>query len=153
LSELKDETDPYIKDVFYRRYLEECGHLQYVAKLLQKYEGKPWQAVYTCGGDFPDLLRFEGNVDYIRGVLKQTVNFTKHNEDYCLVNDLPNNSNFFKYQKMNIKKTDTLPSHQVIKNHIKSFGKDYRYETAKNPVQSLQDRKIDNTTLARTKQK
>lgn len=148
-----DETDQYIKEIFYHRYLEECGHLQYVAKLLEKYEGKPWQAVYTCGGDFPELLHFEGNIEYIRGVLKETINFTRHNEDYCLLNDLPSNANYFKYQKMNIKAPEKLPSHLVIENHIKQFGKDYRFETSKNPVPALQDRKQDNTTIARTKNK
>lgn len=148
-----DETDKYIKEIFHQRYLEECGHLQYVAKLLEKYEGKPWQAVYTCGGDFPELLHFEGNIEYIRTVLKGTINFSRHNEDYCLVDDLQNNSNFFKYQKMNIVNPEEVPSHFVIEKHIKQFGKDYRFETENNPVKELQDRKKDNITVARTKKK
>lgn len=146
-----DETDKEIKEIFYRRYLEECGHLQHVAKLLYKYEGKPWQAVYTCGGDFPELLHFEGNIDYIRDVLAKTVNYTRCDEDYCLVNDLQSNANFFEYQKMNIKKPDSLPSHKVIADHIKEFGTDYRFEKQKNPIKELQDRTSDNTTLARKK--
>lgn len=146
-----DETDPYIKDIFHTRYLEECGHLQHVANLLYKYEGKPWQAVYTCGGDFPDLLHFEGNIDYIRGVLEKTINYTRCEDGYCLVNEMPDNSNFFAYQKANIKKPESLPSHQVIKDHIKEFGTDYRFETKKNPVKELQDRTVDNIDIARKK--
>ena len=146
-----DETDEYIKEIFYQRYLEECGHLQYVATLLQKYEGKPWQAVYTCGGDFPELLRFEGNIDYIRGVLGKTINYTRYNEDYALLDDVNDKSNYFKYQKMNIKKPESLPSHLVIQNHINDFGKDYRFETKKNPVPSLQDRTCDNINVGRKK--
>ena len=146
-----DETDPYIKDIFHTRYLEECGHLQHVANLLYKYEGKPWQAVYTCGGDFPDLLHFEGNIDYIRGVLEKTINYTRYEDGYCLVNEMPDNSNFFAYQKANIKKPESLPSHQVIKDHIKEFGTDYRFETKKNPVKELQDRTVDNIDIARKK--
>lgn len=146
-----DETDPYIKDIFHTRYLEECGHLQHVANLLYKYEGKPWQAIYTCGGDFPDLLHFEGNIDYIRGVLEKTINYTRCEDGYCLVNEMPDNSNFFAYQKANIKKPESLPSHQVIKDHIKEFGTDYRFETKKNPVKELQDRTVDNIDIARKK--
>lgn len=146
-----DETDEYIKNLFYTRYLEECGHLQHVAKLLFKYEGKPWQALYPCGGDFPELLHFEGNIDYIRGVLAKTINFTRDGEKYALIKDLPDKANYFKYQKQNIKKPENLPSHLVIKNHIKEFGQDYRYETKKNPVPSLQDRKCDNIDVARKK--
>jgi len=146
-----DETDPYIKNIFHQRYLEECGHLQHVARLLEKYEGKPWQAVYTCGGDFPELLHFEGNIEYIRGVLGKTINYTRDHEGYALLKDVSDKSNFFKYQKMNIKKPESLPSHQVIENHIKEFGMDYRFETAKNPVPELQDRKSDNINAARKK--
>jgi len=146
-----DETDEYIKNIFYNRYLEECGHLQHVAKLLYKYEGKPWQALYTCGGDFPELLHFEGNIEYVKEVLAKTINYTRCNEDYCLVNDLSNNANYFKYQKMNIKKPESLPSHIVIKDHIKAFGKDYRYETTKHPINELQSRTVDNINIARKK--
>lgn len=147
----EDETDSYIKDIFYTRYLEECGHLQYVANLLMKYEGKPWQAVYTCGGDFPELIKFEGNIEYIRGVLGKTINYTRHDEDYELLDDLSDKSNYFKYQKMNIKKPENLPSHVVIQKHIEDFGHDYRYEIKKHPVPSLQDRKEDNINVGRKK--
>lgn len=146
-----DETDKEIKQIFYDRYLEECGHLQYVANLLEKYEGKPWQALYPCGGEFPELLQFEGNIDYVRDVIAKTINYTRCGEDYELVNKLPDNSNYFKYQKMNIKKPEQLPSHKVIENHIKEFGTDYRYETKKHPISELQNREQDNTNIARKK--
>lgn len=146
-----DETDSYIKDIFYTRYLEECGHLQHVASLLQKYEGKPWQAVYTCGGDFPELLHFEGNIEYIRGVLAKTINYTRCGEEYCLLKNVPDKANYFQYQKMNVKKPECLPSHLVIKNHIDEFGQDYRFETKNNPVPELQNRHIDNVDIARRK--
>ena len=145
----EDETDEYIKKIFYERYLEECGHLQRVAELLYKYEGKPWQALYTCGGDFPERLHFEGNIDYVRGVLAKTVNYTKVEEGYVTVGNLNKNARFFDYQKCNVKDGKTAPSHRVIEEHIKEFGKDYRFETKKNPIPELQDREKDNTDLAR----
>ena len=147
----EDETNEYIKDLFYKHYLQECGHLQYVANLLLKYEGKPWQSLYPCGGDFPELLHFESNIDYIRGVLAKTINYTRDNEDYALLKDLKDNANYFKYQKQNVKKPESLPSHKVIEQHIKKFGTDYRFETKKNPVPELQNRKCDNTSVARKK--
>lgn len=144
-----DETDEYIKEIYYKRYLEECGHLQRVAELLFKYEGKPWQAVYTCGGDFPELLHFEGNIPYIREVLAKTVLYTRKDGGYADIRDLPKTANFFKYQNMNVKNPEKLPSHIVVKEHIKKFGKDYRFETKKNPVPALGSRTEDNVTLAR----
>lgn len=147
----EDETNEYIKDLFYKHYLQECGHLQYVANLLLKYEGKPWQSLYPCGGDFPELLHFESNIDYIRGVLAKAINYTRDNEDYALLKDLKDNANYFRYQKQNVKKPESLPSHKVIEQHIKKFGTDYRFETKKNPVPELQNRKCDNTSVARKK--
>ena len=146
-----DESDEYIKNIFYERYLEECGHLQYVASLLKKYEGKPWQAIYTCGGDFPELLHFEGNIEYIQNVIAKTITNTRNCEDYTTVDNLPDKANYFVYQKMNVKKPDNIPSHKVVENHIKEFGADYRFEVSKNPCHELQDRKKDNTTIARKK--
>lgn len=146
-----DETDEDIKKIFYRHYLEECGHLQYVAGLLMKYAGKPWQALYPCGGDFPELLKFESNIEYVRSVLEKTVNYTKVREQYVLLNDLSSKADFFKYNKNNVKNGKNLPSHTVIEKHIKKFGQDYRFETKKNPIKELQDRKKDDTTVGRTK--
>lgn len=147
-----DETDEYIKRIFGKLYLEECGHLRRVAELLLKYEGKPWQAVFPQGGDFPEPLRFEGNIDYVREVLAKTINYTRSNEDYAPLKTLPDNAKYFKYQKENVGKAERLPSHKVIEQHIKKFGTDYRYETKENPVPELRDRKADNVSVARKKQ-
>ena len=125
--------------------------MQHGAKLVLRYEGKPWQALDPCGGYFPDLLQFEGNIDYIRGVIAKTINYTRLGEDYELVDKLSDTSDYFKYQKQNIKKPETIPSHKVIENHIKEFGSDYRFEVKKHPIPELQDRSQDNITLARKK--
>lgn len=146
-----DETDENIKNIFYRHYLEECGHLQHVASLLLKFEGKPWQALYPDGGDFPELLRFEGNIEYVQNVLAKTINQTRNHEDYENVNNLDDKSNFFKYQKMNVKKPEQAPSHKVIENHIKEFGEDFRFEAKKHPISELRNRNEDNINIARKK--
>lgn len=147
-----DETDEYIRQIFAKLYLEECGHLRRVAELLMKYEGKPWQAVFPQGGDFPEPLRFEGNIDYVREVLAKTINYTRSKEDYVPLKTLNDNANYFKYQKVNVGKAEKLPSHKVIEQHIKKFGTDYRCETKKNPVPELRNRKCDNVDVARKKQ-
>ena len=40
-------------------------------------------------------------------------------------------------------------SHVVIEKFISKYGMDYRYETDKNPIKELADRKTDNTTVGR----
>lgn len=147
----EDETDKYIQDIWHKLYLEECGHLQRVAELLMKYEGKPWQSVFTCGGDFPELLKFKNNIEYIRNILKTTVENTADLEGYCKVNALPDNAKFFKYNQTVNKNINDESGHAVINKYIKLYGEDFRFETAPNPVVSLQDRTKDNTDLGRKK--
>ena len=145
----EDETDPYIKQLYHQRYLEECGHLQKVACLLQRFEGKEWQCLFPCGGDFPELLKFEGNVEYIREVLKNTIHLTKDRESYVDSRDLSPKSDFKKYNRQVNGGSSNDPCHAVIVAHIKKFGKDYRFETASHPIKDLSSRTEDNTDIGR----
>lgn len=144
-----DETDEYIKGIYKQLYLEECGHLQRVAKLLKEFEGKTWECVFTCGGDFPEPLKFEDNIEYIRNVLEQTITVTKDREWYCLSDDLPQKSDFKTYNKQVNGGKSNDACHEVIEKRIKECGEDYRFETEPHPVEELSDRKKDNTTIAR----
>jgi len=145
----EDESDENIKQLWYDLYLEECGHLQKVASLLEKYENKTWKEVFPCGGDFPELLKFGQNKEYVRNVLKQSGCFTANKEDYVKVSKLSDDAPFFKYNNLVNKPTSSVASHKVIEKHIKDFGKDYRYEEAANPIPELRDRKVDNTEFGR----
>jgi len=145
----QDESDPYIKKLYEQLYYEECGHLQRVAELLQKYEGKEWQCLFPCGGDFPELLSFEGNIEYIRSVIKNTIYLTKNRESYIDSRDLTPKSDFKKYNKQVNGGTSNDPSHEVTEMHIKEFGKDYRFETEPHPIKELQSRTEDNTSIGR----
>ena len=144
-----DESDENIKKVYERLYYEECGHLQKAAELLEKYEGKHWTCLYPCGGDFPELLKFGENIEYIRDVLKNTINLTKHRECYIDVEKLDEDSDFKKYNGKVCKNPKGVPSHTVIENYVKKNGEDYRFQVKEHPIKELADRKNDNTTIAR----
>ena len=45
---------------------------------------------------------------------------------------------------------DLVPSHAVIIKAIESMGQDYRYQDSAHPIKELNNRKKDNTTIART---
>ena len=144
-----DEHDSEIKAVYERLYFEECGHLQKAAEMLEKYEGKKWQCLFPDGGNFPELLKFEGNIEYIRDVLKETVTATKDREGYIESKCLSDKSDFKKYNKQVNKNDSQVASHQVIDFYIKKFGKDYRYQLTEHPVKELQSREEDNTVVGR----
>lgn len=145
----EDEHDPEIKKVFEQLYYEECGHLKKAAELLEKYEGKTWQCLFPDGGNFPKLLKFEGNVEYVRDVIKNTVTLTKNQENYIESTKLNDKSNFKKYNSQVNKSESNVASHLVIEKYIKKVGKDYRYQVTDHPIKELRNRSEDNTTIGR----
>ncbi len=145
----EDERDSEIKKLYEMLYYEECGHLQKAAEMLEKYEGKQWQCLFPCGGDFPKLLKFDGNIDYIREVIKQTIHLTKNRESYIEACKLDDKSDFKKYNKQVNKNESQVASHQFMSDYIKKNGEDYRYQTAPHPIKELQNRHEDNTSIGR----
>lgn len=152
-SLMNDETDERIKKIWERHLEQEIAHLHNANELLQKYENKDYSVV-VGNGEFPQLLAFnrnaERNREYVRNILKNTVNLTTMLEDYVTVTELPENSNFFKYNYMVNNSIADVASHKVISNYINEFGQDYRFETKQHPVKELRDRTEDNTNLGRT---
>lgn len=147
-----DETDKYIKKIWEEHFEQELSHLHYAAHLLEKYEGKEWQQVIP-GGEFPELLCFSPQKEYVRRVLKNTVRNTALRENPAvLVSDMPMDADFFKYQAMVNNDVNAVASHNVIDETIKCFGQDYRYEEAPSPIPELRDRTHDNTELGRKRQ-
>lgn len=144
----QDETDKYVKSVWEQHFNDELAHLHKAAELLQKHENKVWQQVIPKG-EFPELLAFHSNIEYIRNVLANTVTITAHGEDYAEVSELPSDAKFFEYQaEVNVKDSE-VASHGVISKYIADNGKDYRFQTAEHPIEELRDRHHDNTTVGR----
>jgi hypothetical protein len=146
-SVMNDESDPYIKAVWEDHFYAEVAHLKHAAALLKKYEGKDYLSVIPKP-DFPKLLKFGQNKEYVRKVLS-TVGITSKRENYVEVSKLPKNDEFFKYQNVVNTTTDIVPSHLVIEKSIKKLGKDYRYQDSPHPIKDLQNRKKDNTSVGR----
>lgn len=144
-----DEHDKRLRELYHTLYLEECGHLQKASEMLEKYEGKTWQCLFPCGGDFPEPLKFEGNIEYIRDVIASTVTMTKCREGYTESAELNEKSDFKKYNKQVTKSEAKVPSHMVIEKHIKEYEKDYRYQLTDHPCKELRERTVDNIKLAR----
>ena len=143
----QDETDENIARIWEEHFYMEVSHLKRAAELLEKYEKKKVSKLLP-EQDFPKMLSFKGNKEYIRKVLK-TVGYTSVHEQYIEVKDLPFNSRFFKHLAKVNKNDETVASHVVIKKAINKLGKDYRYEEKENPIKELQDRQNDNITVGR----
>lgn len=145
---LNDESDPYIKKIWEMFFEFEVAHLHKACELLNKYENKEWQEVIP-NGEFPKLLLLGPNIEYVRNILKNTVNCTAVREEYASVNELPMDFDFFKYQEIVNNNVCCVPSHNVIEQYICKNGIDYRFEVAPNPIIKLQDRMCDNVCVGR----
>ena len=142
------ETDGKIKALWEEHLAMEIAHLHKAAELLKKYEKRDWQEIIP-DGKFPVPLSLHENIEYVRDILKETVQFTSVCEDYEKVDDLPDDANFFTYQKIINPTTGIVPSHNVIESHIRRYGKDYRYQVAQSPIRELRNRTCDNTCVGR----
>lgn len=146
---MNDEPDPHIRSVWERGLEQSAAQLHKTAELLEKYEGKHWQQVIP-NGTYPERLSLGPNVEYVRSVLAGTVYHTKVCRDYVDVRGLKKDAPFFQYQQKVNRDVCSVPSHQVICEHIARRGEDYRFETAPNPVDALRCRTEDNVTVGRT---
>ena len=142
------ETCPYIKNLWEENLVMEIAHLHKAVELLERFENKQWQEVIP-DGEFPAPISLHENVDYVRKILSDTVQYTTCREDYKRVRDLPENADFFRFQNITNPTTQIVPSHNVIENFIRYRGADYRFQLMPNPVLELRDRRKDNTSVGR----
>lgn len=151
-SATKYEVDEHLKSIWQKFFEQECAHLKIAVSLLEKYECKNYEDV--CGdGEFPDLLNFEPNKKYIREIISTTINETANEKrEYTNINELSDDNIFFAYQQKIIgENVLNTPSHDVINRVIKKYGEDYRLQDKSHPIKELNDRRKDNTTIARCK--
>ena len=146
----QDETHPQIKKIWLEHFEQELNHLKIASDMLKKYEGRDWEQLFVGGADFPALVKLKPNKEYIRDIIK-SVRLTGCFEDMVMIDELKDNDEFFKYQKVVNSKVAQTPSHVVIDKYIKKYGEDYRYEDKPSIEKTLRDRTVDNTDLGRKK--
>ncbi len=149
-SMLNDETDKNIKQIWEMLFEQELAHLHQAVKMLRTYENKDWNDIIP-GGEFPDLISFHNNKEYVRSVLGRTVTLTADREGYIDIAKVPDNANFFKYQNKVNAKPEEESGHKVIVEHIDRFKEDYRVQDKEHPVKTLRSRTEDNFILGRKK--
>ena len=142
------ETDSYVKKLWEENLDIELAHLNSAVRLLNKYENKDWCEVIP-DGTFPEPISLHENIDYVRDVLNNSVQYTSCREKYCLLKDMDEDSDFFHRQNSLNKSVKDVPSHMVIEEYLEKNKEDYRYETEENPISELRDRSVDNTKVGR----
>ncbi len=147
-SAMETEPDARLRGLWEALFEQETGHLQLAVKLLREYEGRDWTEVIP-GGAFPAPLELRSNIEYVRGVLKNTVTLTADRESWINLDELAPDADFYRYQADVHDAPDEVESHLAIQRVIDRDGRDYRFETRENPVPRLRNRARDDTALAR----
>lgn len=147
-SMYEQEEDEYIKGIWFEHFEMEVSHLKLALDYLRKNTKKDILDLFNKE-EFPELLIFGENKEYIRQVINDTIYNTSYYEDYIDVEDLKDNDRFKFYQDTVNNKDTMVASHMVIEKAISLFGKDYRYEDKNHPIEELRDRKKDNTSVGR----
>ena len=144
----EQETCEHIKQIWEEHFEMEVAHLKLALSYLKKYEGKDIPDLFV-NPEFPKLLIFGENKEYVRHIIETTVYNTAHLEEYININDLKDCERFKFYQDAVNTTDDMVASHKVIDAAIRLFGRDYRFEVEAHPIEELQLRTIDNTTVGR----
>jgi rubrerythrin len=134
---LEQEKDAKVKKLWELHLDMEIGHLQSALELYRKFEKK--DPAEFLPKEMPPPLVFESNIDYIRGVLETQVELTEDGPGFVPVDELPEDHRYHVYQSTVNK--GKVPSEDVIKQHVKESGKDYRFETEEHPVKRFRNRK------------
>lgn len=130
-SFMQEETDPRIKQLWELHLNMELEHLRLACELMKKYENKDPESILPKV--LPEPVRFQENKDYIRQVLASQVNLTGHETDFVMVENLSSDARYFQYQET--VNRGGVPSEQVIEEHKKQVGEEYRVETeGKHPL-------------------
>ena len=140
------ETDKNIKKLWEHFFQMEVAHLHSAVELLRKYSKKDYNEV-ILDPEFPDPLSLHSNIDYVKEIIANTVQYTGDSEDYKDVSSLPETHRFFEYNKMVNTPIEQMASHKTIKEYISKNGNDYRFETSENPVEALRPRSKDNVDV------
>ena len=142
------ETDARIRELWDEMFEKELMHLNIALGLLRDYEQKDWPDVLP-DAEFPAPLQLESNIEYVRGILGATADFTAARENYVDLNKVAPPDTFEDYQHQVNEPIENVMSHAFIQQYIRDRGRDYRFETAPNPVKALQNREKDNTEVGR----
>jgi hypothetical protein len=115
----------------------EIEHLRIACEMLRDVDGIEAESFLPAGG-MAEPLTFEPNKEYVRDVLRRTIEWTSWDAQFVPVTDLPPDHRYFDYQrKVN---AGGVPTEQVIDERRAQQGGEYRFATeGAHPIPSLRE--------------
>lgn len=133
---MEQEPDPATKKLWELHLTMELEHFRIACDMLKEYGKK--EAQEFLPDSFPEPIKFESNVDYVREVLRNQIELTALETEFVPKEELKKDSRYTRIQ--GILNAKNVPTEQVISEHIKKQGKDYRYLLkGPHPVERLRE--------------
>jgi rubrerythrin len=123
-SFMEQEIDPMAKKTWEMNLNMEIEHLRVACDMMKKYEKR--DAAEFLPKSLPKPIVFQSNVDYVRDILAEQVDWTADGTDFVPRTQLNNDHRYYRYQQSVNK--HGAPSHTIIEETSEKKGYDYRFE-------------------------
>lgn len=134
---LQTETDPRIKALWELHLNMEIEHLRVACEMLRDVDGIEAESFLPAEG-FAEPMTFEPNKEYVRDVLRRTIDYSAWDSQFIPVQELPPEHRYFDYQRT--VNAGGAPSEEVINQHRAQFGGEYRFATeGDHPIEPLRE--------------
>ncbi|GGV28707.1 hypothetical protein [Streptomyces spectabilis] len=121
-SFMEQETDPRVKAIWELHLNMELEHLHVACDLMRRHDGRDPQEVLAP--ELPNVLTFEPNKQYVRGLLDTQIDLTTLGTGY--VRDAHER---FRRMQERVHGGEEPPSERVMAQHEDLFGREYRSQT------------------------
>lgn len=134
-SFMTEEVDPRIRAVWELHLNQEIEHLRLACEMMRRFEGVEPEEILPAS--LPEPTRFQENKQFVRDVLASQINLRTEGTQYIPLDQLRPDALYFTYQQQ-VNGDGPVPSEQVIAEHVRAQGSDYRDQTeGPHPVEQL----------------
>jgi hypothetical protein len=134
-SFMTEEVDPRLKAIWELHLNQEIEHLRLACEMMRKFEGVEPEEILPAS--LPEPTRFQENKQFVRDVLASQIDLRTEGTQYIPLDQLRPDALYFTYQQQ-VNGDGPVPSEQVIDEHVRAQGSDYRDQTeGPHPVEQL----------------
>lgn len=135
-SFMTEEVDPRIKAIWELHLNQEIEHLRLACEMMRRCEGVEPEEILPAS--LPEPVRFHENKGFVRDVLADQIDLRAEGTQFLPLDQLRPDALYFAYQQQ-VNGGGFVPSEQVIDEHVRAHGSDYRDQTeGPHPVKQLQ---------------
>ncbi|MBR3504769.1 MAG: hypothetical protein IKO07_11110, partial [Clostridia bacterium] len=98
---------------------------------------------------FPPPFLFGDTAALVRALMPRQATLTMLEDSLVPAEQLPGGCRYFDWQRALCGDGADAPSHRAVARYAARYGTDYRFERRPSPIEALQNRRLDNTTLGR----